>query len=175
MKTKSTRLLLLAGGLLAFQAQAADPALMVHAGHSGETKVAGFGLRLSPWWAKHWGPFRLAAHPEFQLNQHHQRRSGVPGPGNLWQAGAAAMLRLRLGEGSLRPYVELGLGLNWLTKSALGDDRFGSRMHFGEHFGVGIEAGALFGGWRVSHYSNAGIKQPNNGLDAHQIVLGVHF
>jgi len=175
MKSKSSRLLFLAGALLGFQAHAADTAVMVQAGHSPDTEVAGVGLRLSPFWAKNWGRFHAAAHPEFQLNQHLQRHDGEPGPGNLWQAGAAAMLRLTYGEGSIRPYAELGLGVNYLTKSALGDRRFGSRMHFGEHFGLGLQIGAFFGGWRASHYSNAGIKEPNEGLDAHQLVLGVHF
>lgn len=175
MKSKSSSLLFLAGALLAFQAHGADTAVMVQAGHSGDTEMAGAGLRLSPFWSKHWGRFKLTAHPEFQLNRHVQRRDGVPGPGGLWQAGAAAMLRLTYGEWTVRPYMELGLGAAYLTRSALGDDRFGSRLHFGEHFGVGLQVGPVFGGWRVSHFSNAGLKEPNNGLDAHQLVLGVHF
>lgn len=176
MKTKkNTRLLLLSGALLALPVQAAGPVLTVQAGRSDETEMAGIGLRLSPWWTKDWGQFRLSAHPEFRLNQHFQRGSGIPGPGNLWQLAAYAGFRLTYGETGLRPYVEAGLGLTWLTKSALGDDRFGSRLHFGEFFGLGLQAGRFFGGWRISHYSNAGIREPNNGLDAQQIVLGVAF
>ena len=169
------RIIVLAGALLAAQAQAEGMTLMVQGGYSGDSEMAGIGLRLAPFWSTRWGGFTAAAHPEFQLNRHRERHS-EPGPDALWQAGGAAMLRAAYGEGGLRPYVEVGLGLNYLTGTGLGDRRYSTRLQFGEHLGAGIETpGGWFGGWRFSHYSNGGLRSPNNGLNAHQLVLGTRF
>ena len=169
------RTILLAGALFFGQAQADGMTLMAQAGYSGDSEMAGVGLRLAPWWTSRWGSFAAAAHPEFQIN-HHRERHSEPGPDSLWQAGGTAMLRAVYGEAGLRPYVEVGLGLNYLTRTELGDRDFSTRFQFGEHLGAGIEArSGWFGGWRFSHYSNGGLRSPNNGLNAHQVVLGIRF
>jgi hypothetical protein len=32
-----------------------------------------------------------------------------------------------------------------------------------------------YAGLQYSHYSNADIEEPNDGIDLHQIVIGAHF
>lgn len=169
------RIIVVAGALLAVQVHAEGMTVMVQAGYSGESEMAGLGLRLSPFWTTRWGGFNVAAHPEFQINRHHERHS-EPGSDALWQAGGTAMLRAVYGEHGMRPYVELGLGLNYLNRTELGSNEYSTRFQFGEHLGAGIETrNGWFGGWRFSHYSNGGLRSPNNGLNAHQVVLGTRF
>lgn len=51
-------------------------------------------------------------------------------------------------------------------------------FQFGDHLGLAYrfgEKGALDASYRFQHLSNAGIKEPNNGIDFHQIRLQYHF
>ena len=66
-----------------------------------------------------------------------------------------------------RAYVEAGLGLYFLTKTINNSDtRVPSSLEFGSHIGTGVYLAKDFSvGLAVQHLSNAGIKQPNGGIN----------
>lgn len=85
------------------------------------------------------------------------------GDGNSWQASYVPLLRY-----GRRAYIEGGIGVTYF------DRRYGgmsSRWMFADHLGVGY--GPL--GLRLSHFSNAGIKKPNPGLNMLSITFTSRF
>ena len=64
-------------------------------------------------------------------------------------------------------YVEAGLGVYFLTKTINNvDTRVPSSLEFGSHLGTGVNLGKDFSiGVGIQHLSNAGIKQPNGGIN----------
>jgi lipid A 3-O-deacylase len=64
-------------------------------------------------------------------------------------------------------YVEAGLGVYFLTKTINNvDTRVPSSLEFGSHLGTGVNLGKDFSiGVGVQHLSNAGLKQPNGGIN----------
>lgn len=171
-----------AAALLTVCAVAAAPAyaedidvLLRHSFSSGDYERAGVGMRFKPLWSDDWGNWKATVRPEVEVS--HFRYSGSkPGRSSLNQLGAIAQFRLTYGSSKVRPYVEAGLGGSLFSHTSLGDKAFSTAFQFSEHVGAGIEfAERWYVGWQFSHYSNAGIKRPNNGLDLHQIMLGMRF
>lgn len=148
-------------------------------GHFQHVQTVGVGWALSDFWVSPHGTWELAAHPEVQVNRH--RISADVGPDSLTQAGASAILRARLAGGEWRPYAEIGLGGNLFSRVHLGDKELSTAFQFSEHLGLGLEwhrAGQAAGGWvgwRISHYSNAGIGEHNDSLNTNTIVVGLNF
>ena len=77
------------------------------------------------------------------------------------------------------PYAELGVGVHVLSHTSVSPQRqFGSAFQFGDHVGAGVrfgEKGQFDIGYRYQHLSNAGIKQPNQGINFHELRLQYHF
>jgi opacity protein-like surface antigen len=99
---------------------------------------------------------------------------------SLTDIGFTPVFRLQPGDLSgVSPYAELGVGVHLLSKSSVGRERrFGSMFQFGDHVGVGVRfgpKGAYDLGYRYQHLSNASIKQPNQGINFHQVRLQYHF
>ena len=75
-------------------------------------------------------------------------------------------------------YLEAGIGLHFLSHTALGGRRFSTALQFGDHLGLGYRFGAKGAydlSYRFQHHSNADIKRPNAGMDFHQIRLQYWF
>ena len=76
-------------------------------------------------------------------------------------------------------YAELGVGIHLLSHTSVSTRRgFGSAFQFGDHLGAGVrfgEKGQYDLGYRFQHLSNAGIKDPNQGINFHQLRLAYHF
>ncbi|GAB3481183.1 acyloxyacyl hydrolase [Azotobacter salinestris] len=65
------------------------------------------------------------------------------------------------------PFVELGVGVAFFSKTRVGEQQLGSSFNFEDRIGAGIKfAGGQKVGIRAIHYSNAGIKQPNDGIES---------
>ena len=64
-------------------------------------------------------------------------------------------------------YAEAGIGIYLLSKTINNDEtRVPSSFEFGSHLGTGVSFGKNFSaGIAVQHLSNAGIKQPNGGIN----------
>jgi hypothetical protein len=63
-------------------------------------------------------------------------------------------------------YLEAGFGGYLLSKTINNDEnRLPSSWQFGSHVGIGLKLGPGTVGLGLQHLSNAGIKQPNGGID----------
>ena len=69
-------------------------------------------------------------------------------------------------------YVEAGLGVYLLSHTINNDNnRLPSSLEFGSHLGVGLQLDPrLSVGLAVQHISNAGIKQPNGGINLYMLT-----
>lgn len=167
--------LLTAATLAAGAACAAEPAVAVFHGEHDNYDRTGASLRLGSVWARSWGAWHAGLHPEFELSRFRYRGAGE-GPETMNQAGVIGLLRVVRGQGAVQPYVELGLGGALLSRTSLGAKEFSTAFQFSQHVGLGLQfADRLSAGWRYSHYSNGDIRNPNDGIDLHQFVIGARF
>ena len=64
------------------------------------------------------------------------------------------------------PYVEAAIGAHVLsTTSVHGDAPFSTHFQFGDHVGAGYRFAKYDVGMRIQHLSNAGIRNPNPGIN----------
>jgi len=103
-----------------------------------------------------------------QLAYWYGRERPTPYP-SVWDVGLLPMLRWTArGEASLRPYIEGGLGINFVSSTRINNDRvFSTAFQFEEQGGIGVTFGpANAYGLEVylQHVSNGNIKKPNDGL-----------
>lgn len=147
-----------------------------HGEDASHYRSDGIAVRLPSLWSRDFGGWTAALRPELEFNQfRYNGPSPTAGPSSLNQAGAIALLSLR-GNGSVRPYAEIGAGLSYFSDDRLGNRGFSTRYQFSEHIGLGLEfADRWYAGWRFSHYSNGGAKKPNDGIDLHQLLIGFRF
>ena len=99
---------------------------------------------------------------------------------SLADVGFTPVVRLQQNNpGELAPYLEAGIGAHLLSKSSVSTERrFGTLFQFGSHLGMGLRFGAKHAfdiGYRFQHLSNAGIKDPNQGINFHLVRLQYHF
>ena len=74
------------------------------------------------------------------------------------------------------PYIEAGIGLAAFSKTEVGDQRLGSSFNFEDRIGLGLKLpGEQKVGLRALHYSNAGIKQPNDGIESYSLFYSKAF
>lgn len=149
-------------------------------GNYDEVESIGMRWMLPVWYRtgwSGWGGWRLTAHPEVQLNRHRRNSD------ELYQGGAFAVARLSPARTGVYPYLEAGIGVNLISSDHFGPRRLSTHFQFGELLGVGLAWGAaepggsgeISFGVRFSHYSNARIKTPNDGVEALQFALGYRF
>ena len=62
-------------------------------------------------------------------------------------------------------YLELGLGLDYISQHQLGSLELGSQLLFGGLLGVGIRSADWSWGLRSYHYSNAALDGENNSMN----------
>ena len=71
---------------------------------------------------------------------------------------------------NVKPYVELGVGVALFSNTELEDNKLGSAFQFEDRFGFGLRfAGGHEVGVRATHYSNAGLSSPNNGVESYAL------
>ncbi|PQV45880.1 acyloxyacyl hydrolase [Paraburkholderia sp. BL21I4N1] len=98
---------------------------------------------------------------------------------NIGEVGVTPIIRFIKGSGSLRPYAELGAGIRLLTSPRLSEKfTLGTAFQFADMAGVGLQFGShqqYQAGYRFQHVSNGGIKEPNPGINFHQLYLQYNF
>lgn len=116
-----------------------------------------------------WG--RLDLTPE--IGASYWTAEGSRSPGQAWQFSFIPMFRWWASESF---YIEAGIGATVLTRTRFADKNIGSAFQFGDHIGAGflITPNNRIG-LRLSHFSNAGIKRPNPGLDTLQLTYTYQF
>ncbi len=73
------------------------------------------------------------------------------------------------------PYVEAGIGAALLSHTRIDDRNLSSGFVFEDRIGVGLRSRHLDVGFLLMHYSNAELKEPNNGLSMAMVTIGYWF
>ena len=77
---------------------------------------------------------------------------------------------------TVKPYLEAGIGVAAFSSTHVESNNLGSAFQFEDRLGAGLRfAGGHELGIRVAHYSNAGIKQPNDGIEAYTLHYRMNF
>jgi len=155
----------------------ADPNWSWQLRHGQNKTLQGTVLSAAPpcSWSRAVSGWVFRACAEIELGQW-RPRVVAPGVALARHAGALVMVRLQPSGASIVPYAEVGLGAALFDRTQVSDRNIATAFQFSEHLGLGIrwrERMSL--GWRYSHYSNAGMGKPNDGIDMHSLVLGVRF
>jgi lipid A 3-O-deacylase len=164
-------------GILAGTPAAAVDSIAFEAGTGDGTDMARVALQWDM--KKRWiegGDWHLGSHWDVGLGYWH--RNAVAGQDDdLTEIGVTPMLRFQ--QNSVRGlYVEGGIGVHLLSRSHIGNKRLGTLVQFGSSIGVGWrfgEKGQYDLSFSYQHLSNAGIKQPNDGIDFSRIRFRHHF
>jgi|TARA_R100000789_G_C2973775_1_gene141460 lipid A 3-O-deacylase len=78
--------------------------------------------------------------------------------------------------GSVKPYLEAGIGIAAFENTEIENNDLGSSFQFEDRFGAGLRfAGGQEIGLRAIHYSNAGIKDPNDGIETYALHYRASF
>jgi lipid A 3-O-deacylase len=98
---------------------------------------------------------------------------------NIGEIGVTPIIRFIDGAGAIRPYVEAGAGIRVLTSPRISTDlTLSTAFQFAPMAGVGLQFGSrqqYEAGYRFQHISNGGIKEPNPGINFHQLYLQYNF
>jgi len=93
---------------------------------------------------------------------------------------AAGVIRFEKNDAILGvfPYVELGIGISYITRQEIGGRDLGTPFLFEDRFGLGARFGEnkqMDLTYRLVHFSNAYMGPCNHGINLHLIVLGYWF
>lgn len=144
---------------------------------STDSVTLGATLPWSTWRTQLWGG-ELRGHWDLYVSR--WSFDGVGGNDNSLLWGVTPTLRLRPQDGRAAWFWEAGIGatLSNHRYRPVGEQEFSTRFNFASHIGLGINLGErrqhelLV---RVQHLSNAGIKQPNPGVNFLQVRYAWHF
>lgn len=155
-------------GALPASCLAAD-SVSLEFGSGDKTKMARFGVQWN--WEKQWwrsNGTHIGGYWDFTFAKWRgDRYQNIPGnTQNLIALGITPVFRLQ--NDSLKGlYAEAGIGAHLLSERYNNDGKeLSTRFQFGDHLGVGyVFANNIDVGLRIQHFSNGGIKKPNNGVN----------
>lgn len=73
----------------------------------------------------------------------------------------------------VKPYIEAGIGVAAFRHTRIESRNLSTALQFEDRLGVGLRLRNQTLGLRVIHYSNAGIKKPNDGIEMYSIHYSV--
>src|SRR5690606_27108245 len=76
---------------------------------------------------------------------------------------------------TVKRYVEAGIRVALLSDTDLEDNDLGSSFQFEDRLRVGLRLANQEVGLRAIHYSNAGIKEPNDGVESYSLHYRLSF
>ena len=99
------------------------------------------------------------------------------GPGDAFEGGVSPIV-LKLDYDAGQRFVPYGIGGLGAMYTGLQGQQLGGPFEFASFIGVGLhtfltDTLALTLSWRIRHISNAGIKQPNRGLNTNFFMVGL--
>jgi len=162
---------------LAFQFSANAQQLAVSAGSGTDGDIAQVSLITNAgfWTYQTSGGLKLQAHLESTVSRIDGTGSG--GSKGITVFGVTPTLTLTAPNSP--GYFELGVGAHYFDQKEINSRKsVGTHFEFGDFLGVGLRLGPkqqFEVGYRVIHFSNAGMSSNNPGLDFHQLRLGVTF
>lgn len=68
-----------------------------------------------------------------------------------------------------KPYIEAGIGVALFENTRIESRNLGSSFQFEDRLGVGVRFYNQALSVRATHYSNAGLKNPNDGIEAYSL------
>lgn len=169
-----------AGSALLFAAaaplQATEANLLLRSGKAGgDYERTGIAVRLPALWSHELVQWKVDLQPELEVSQFNYNGKAA-GPDTLYQGGGIGVLRFQRKGDGWQPYAELGLGVSLFNRDSLGTKNFSTHFQFSEHMAVGVDFSKKWWiGGQYSHYSNADIDRPNDGIDLYQFVIGTRF
>ena len=121
----------------------------------------------------------LGAYWDLTVGHWHPHYAGG-GNHDVNDIGLTPVLRITERQRSaIAPYAEAGIGAHLISEHHLYDGRdMSTNFQFGDHIGAGVSFGDQYAwdlGVRVQHLSNAGIKNPNPGINFLQVRAAYHF
>lgn len=167
-------------GLLSFNAAAVD-AMTIELG-AGDESTSRVGIAAKWDWESRWftaGDWHLGGYWEANIS-HWDGDDGKTGNDTITEIGITPVFRWQQNEPSadFAPYAEIGIGAHLLSRTQIGDKRLSTSFQFGDHLGFGTrlgDKGQFDLGYRFQHYSNAGIKKPNPGINFHLLRLSYSY
>jgi hypothetical protein len=146
-------------------------ALFVQVGDGDHTRTATIGVMWNLPWRLALGGGTLSSYVETSWGRWWIDEQGLTRSPWVSQLGVTPVLRWNLSHAETPWFAELGIGANVLLP-AFHDNgrRFGSAFNFGDHLALGrvlSERDEL--AFRLQHYSNGGIRQPNPGINFVQL------
>jgi len=182
MKRKVALLCGLLSGAAGFNACAVDGVSLAlgKAGRGDDVDFARIGLQWN--WQEKWftgGNWFIGGYWEAGIGLW-SGDSPAGGNKDVVEVGLTPVFRLQQKTlSAVAPYVEGGIGVHLLSDRRIHAVKdMGSDYHFGSLLGLGARFGSRGRfdlSYRLQHFSNAGIKKPNPGIDFHQIRLQYHF
>ncbi|WP_034348346.1 acyloxyacyl hydrolase [Noviherbaspirillum massiliense] len=138
-------------------------------GTGNKTRMARVGLQWN--WNAEWlktEHSRLTGYWDLTFSRWQGRRfRDVPGARQyITDVGITPVLRLE-GASGRGLYGEVGVGAHWLSELYDNNDRqLSTRFEFGDHLGIGYAfQNGLDIALKYQHFSNGGIKNPNDGVN----------
>lgn len=170
--------------LAAWSLPASAVDLAVFGGNGNAVDVFGINIRTDPW--KTWnfsGGASAVVLGEGEIASWHGKEAQAPNTftnRDIVAIGFKPVIRyFPTDSSSFRPYLEAGLGVHLISKTTINQSRnLPTTFQFGETLGVGGQFCAQMTcslGLRLQHVSNAGIKQPNNGITFTEVTFGYRF
>lgn len=151
---------------------ASHGAFGVQYGMHGDLHRLTLNYETAPVWSYRLGGTRIDLVGEFGVS-HWRLRDNDTGRSRLLQASAIPMFQWWLTE---RFFVEAGIGATVFNHTGIGEKNISTAFQFGDHLGVAYQfTDNVRFGIRASHFSNAGIKRPNPGLNSYQAGLTMRF
>jgi lipid A 3-O-deacylase len=172
--------LLLATALAAVSegAIAKTPAAFAQLAYGEDTMASTLGLQWHPGWHYHWpgGP-EGSVYLEAEVGRWEVARPHRHGAAWVSQWSVVPVFRWKP-QSAANHYLEVGIGAAWVAPVYRRDDKqFSSRFQFRDHVALGWFVGHRRQ-WevslRVQHFSNAGIEQPNPGINMVGLRLAFH-
>jgi hypothetical protein len=121
--------------------------------------------------------WHLGGYWDVSLSQWHKGSVAAGQNKDITEFGFTPVFRIQ--PNALKgPYLEAGIGAHLLSHVSIGDKNLSTSFQFGDHIGLGYRFGAKGAfdlGYRFQHYSNAGIKRPNPGINFNEVRLQYHF
>ncbi len=150
----------------------------------GAARIIGLRLGLQKEFAKQWrteSTWPITGYWEGSLYSMHGKRGLLPNSHRTLNAGAAAAV-VRFNRVLCTvvgwPYVELGIGVSFLSRKEIGGRNLGMHFQFEDRFGMGLRFGENREydlGYKAVHFSNAYLGSVNHGINLHLLTIGYWF
>jgi len=148
-----------------YTAQALDASISV--GHTGETTMV-YRLGLQSNWDASWyqtSVGRITGYWDGALTHWEGDKSAS----NNTVSFAPVFVYEFAGD-SVKPFVEAGIGVSIFQHDEVEDNKMGTAFNFEDRLGFGLRFGhGQEVAVRAIHYSNGGIKEPNDGIEAYSL------